>query len=88
MSWSAGCDIDDLTGIVFSLLSSLVIDGVAEQDGVIVVRARTASWPVPFPRRGALTGQVQGFTAGRSRTCLRTAARCSCGWGAADFCHG
>src|SRR4029077_3900125 len=44
VSWSAGCDIGDLTGIVFSRLSSLGIDGAAEQDGVIVVRARTASW--------------------------------------------
>jgi hypothetical protein len=56
---------------VFSRLSSPVIDGVAEQDGVIVVRARTASWPVPFPGRGALTGQVQGFSRpdGRGRAC-------------------
>ena len=46
---------------MFSRLSSLVIDGVAEQDGVIVVRARTASWSVPFPGREALTGQVHGF---------------------------
>jgi hypothetical protein len=53
MSWSAGCDIDDLTGIVFSRSSSLVIDGVTEQDGVIVVWARTAGWSVPFPGRGA-----------------------------------
>ena len=44
--------MDDLTGIVFSWLSSLVIDCVTEQDGVIVVRAGTASWPVPF--RGAV----------------------------------
>jgi hypothetical protein len=46
---------------VFSRLSSLVIDGVTEQDGVIVVRAPTASWPVPLPGRGALTGQVHGL---------------------------
>ena len=52
MSWSAGCDIDDLTGIVFSRLSSLVIDGVAEQESVIVVRAGTASWSGPFSGRG------------------------------------
>jgi hypothetical protein len=45
---------------VFSRLSSLVIDGVTEQDGVVVVRTQTASWPVPFPGRGALTGQVHG----------------------------
>ena len=37
------CDTDDLTEMVFSWLSFLVIDGVPEQDGVIVVRARTAN---------------------------------------------
>jgi len=35
---------------------------VTEQDGVIVVRAPPASEPVPFPGRGALTGQVDGFS--------------------------
>ncbi len=34
---------------------------VTEQDGVIVVRAPPASEPVPFPGRGALTGEVDGF---------------------------
>jgi transposase len=52
---------------VFSGLSSLVIEDVTDQDGVIVVRARTAGRPVACPRCGARTGQVHGF-------CRRTAA--------------
>ena len=52
---------------MFSGLSSLVIEGVMDQDGVIVVRARTAGGPVACPRCGARTGQVHGF-------CRRTVA--------------
>ena len=52
---------------MFSGLSSLVIEGVTDQDGVIVVRARTAGRPVACPRCGARTGQVHGF-------CRRTVA--------------
>jgi transposase len=46
---------------VFSGLSSLVIEDVTDQDGMIVVRARTAGGPVPCPRCGGLTGQVHGY---------------------------
>ncbi len=46
---------------MFSGLSSLVIEDVTDQDGVIVVRARTAGGPVPCPRCGGLTGQVHGY---------------------------
>jgi transposase len=46
--------------VVFSGLSSLVIEDVADQDGVIVVRARTAGGPVPCLRCGAETGLVHG----------------------------
>jgi transposase len=46
---------------VFSGLSSLVIEDVADQDGVIVVRARTAGGPVACPRCAGLTGQVHGY---------------------------
>jgi len=46
---------------VFSGLSSLVIEDVTDQDGVIVVRARTAGQMVPCPRCGAGTGQVHGY---------------------------
>ncbi len=52
---------------MFSGLSSLVIEDVADQDGVIVVRAATAGGPVPCPRCGAGTGQVHGY-------CERTVA--------------
>ncbi len=46
---------------MFSGLSSLVIEEVADLDGVIVVRARTAGGPVPCPRCGGRTGQVHGY---------------------------
>jgi transposase len=48
-------------GIVFSGLSSLVIENVTDQDGVIVVRARTAGGTVPCPRCGGRTGRVHGY---------------------------
>ena len=41
--------------MVFSGLSSLVIDDVTDLDGVIVVRTRTAGGPVPCPRCGGGT---------------------------------
>jgi transposase len=56
-----------LTNIVFSGLSSLVIEGVTDREGMIVVRARTAGGPVPCPRCGGRTGQVHGY-------CARTVA--------------
>jgi transposase len=52
---------------MFSGLSGLVIREVTGLDGVIVVRAQTAGWPVPCPRCGGLTGQVHGY-------CERTVA--------------
>jgi transposase len=55
------CDIDGLAWIMFSGLSSLVIEDVTDQDGVIVVRARTAGGPVPCPRCGGPTGHVHGY---------------------------
>jgi transposase len=47
--------------IVFSGLSSLVIEDVADQDGVIVIRARAPGGPVPCPRCDGLTGHVHGY---------------------------
>ena len=47
--------------IVFSGLSSLVIEDVADQDEVIVVRARTPGGPVPCPGCDGLTGHVHGY---------------------------
>jgi transposase len=52
---------------MFSGLSGLVIRDVTGQDGLIVVRARTAGRPVSCPRCGRLTGQVHGY-------CERTVA--------------
>ncbi len=48
-------------GIVFSGLSSLVIEDVTDQGEVIAVRARTAGGPVPCPGCGARTGHVHGY---------------------------
>ncbi len=55
------CDINGLVSIVFSGLSSLVIEDVTDQDEVIVVRARTAGGPVPCPRCGGLARHVHGY---------------------------
>jgi transposase len=52
---------------MFSGLSGLVISDVTGRDGVILVQARTADWPVACPRCGTLTGQVHGY-------CERTVA--------------
>ena len=46
-------------------LSSLVIEGVADQNGMIVIQARTAGGPVACPRFGTRTSQVRGYC-GRS----------------------
>lgn len=46
---------------MFSGLSSLVIEDVADRGGVITVRARTAGGPVPCPRCGGLTGRAHGY---------------------------
>lgn len=47
--------------VVFSGLSSLVVEDVTDRDGVIVVRARTSGGPVACPRCGGLTGHVHGY---------------------------
>ena len=67
MSWLLACDINGLVKVVFSGLSSLVVEDVTDLDGVIVVRARTAGGLVPCPQCGAGTGQVHGY-------CKRTVA--------------
>ena len=46
-------------------MSSLVIDGVTEQDGVMVIWAQTASWLVPFPGAVPWLARCMVFTAGR-----------------------
>ena len=46
---------------MFSGLSSLVIEDVADQDGVIEVRARARGGPVRCPGCDGLTGHVHGY---------------------------
>jgi transposase len=47
--------------LVFSGLSSLVLDGVDDEAGVLVVRASTRPGPVDGPGCGVATGRVHGY---------------------------
>ncbi len=50
-----------LVGIVFSGLSALVIEDVRDEDGLVVVRARTRNAAVACPGCGAETARVHGY---------------------------
>ena len=54
-------DAKELVGIVFSGLSSLVIEDVEDAGDTIVVRARTRSEPVACPGCGEETSHVHGY---------------------------
>jgi transposase len=54
-------DVNELVGVVFSGLSALVVEGVADEGEVIWVSARTRDDPVPCPMCGRPTGRVHGF---------------------------
>jgi transposase len=54
-------DVNSLVGVVFSGLSALVVEDVADDGGVIRVTARTRDVPVPCPVCGVLTGKVHGY---------------------------
>ncbi|MET9400910.1 ISL3 family transposase [Kitasatospora sp. NPDC002965] len=54
-------DVNELVGVVFSGLSALVVEGVADEVEVIRVSARTREDPVPCPGCGRPTGWVHGF---------------------------
>jgi transposase len=54
-------DVDELMGTVFSGLSPLVIDDVADQGERILIRARTPAGMVACPGCGALTERVHGY---------------------------
>ena len=56
---------------MFSGLSSLVIEDVTDQDGVIVARARTAGGPMACPRCVGRTGHVHGYYVRTGITCGR-----------------
>jgi transposase len=54
-------DVDQLVGMVFSGLSPLVIEGVAEEGALIRVRARTPGGPVACPGCGTETVVVHAL---------------------------
>lgn len=54
-------DVDELVRIVFSGLSPLVIEGVAEQGELILIRARTPLGMVACPGCGAPSQRVHGY---------------------------
>ena len=54
-------DATNLVGTVFSGLSALVIDDVADAGDVIVVRARTSGGAVACPGCGTQTERVHGY---------------------------
>lgn len=55
------CEVDQLLKLVFCGLFSLVIEGVEDSAGVIVVRASTRSGPVVCPGCGVETRRVHGY---------------------------
>jgi transposase len=54
-------DVNSLVATVFSGLSALVVEDVADEVEVIRVVARTRGGPVPCPACGTLTSKVHGF---------------------------
>ncbi|WP_433412795.1 transposase family protein [Microtetraspora malaysiensis] len=53
-------DLDELVNVVFSGLSPLVVEDVADEGEWIQVRARTPDRPVACPGCGAETARVHG----------------------------
>jgi transposase len=54
-------DVTELVGTMFSGLSALVIEDVADGGDVIAVRARTRHVPVTCPECGTETARVHGY---------------------------
>jgi transposase len=54
-------DADSLVRTMFSGLSALVVEGVAEDDGMIMVTACTRDAAVPCPMCGTATAKVHGY---------------------------
>jgi hypothetical protein len=54
-------DVNSLVATVFSGLSALTIDDVADDGEVIWVLARTRDAPFPCPMCGIPTGKVHGY---------------------------
>ena len=53
--------VDSLVGTVFSGLSALVVEGVTDDSGMVVVTARTRDVAVPCPVCGTATAKVHGY---------------------------
>ncbi|RKT54109.1 ISL3 family transposase [Saccharothrix australiensis] len=54
-------DVDSLVGTVFSGLSALVVQDVADSGDMVVVTARTRDSTVPCPGCGTATAKVHGY---------------------------
>ena len=54
-------DVNSLVDVVFSGLSALIVESVADEGDLIRVVARTRDDPVPCPVCGTPTGRVHGF---------------------------
>jgi transposase len=54
-------DVDSLVGTVFSGLSALVVQDVADSGGTVVVTTRTRDVAVPCPACGTATAKVHGY---------------------------
>src|SRR4051812_743622 len=54
-------DVDSLVRTVFSGLSALVVEDVAENGGMVVLAARTRDVAVPCPACGTATARVHGY---------------------------
>lgn len=52
---------DHLVELAFSGLSSLVVEDVADEGGLVRLRARTPDGPVPCPGCGAATSRVHSY---------------------------
>ena len=76
-------DVNELVQTVFSGLSPLVIEEVADEGERIVVRARTPTEAAVCPVCGAPSGRVHGYHCGRWPTCRSTVGGwwfvCGCG---------
>lgn len=54
-------DVDSLVGKVFSGLSALVVQDVADSGGMVVITARTRDVAVPCPVCGTTTAKVHSY---------------------------
>ena len=60
--WHGVCEVNEFVDVVFSGLSPLVIEGVADEGELILVRARTPQDSVPCPGCGVAFGPASVAT--------------------------